>query len=629
MTPQQSAALAKKYLYAFPKFASNLKCPKHVKFVADKIQEKLEIKSNKFKLLMISEPPRHGKTLLISNHAVPWYLGNNPTKRVILTSYSSDLSDKNSDYAKNIFEKWGPVLWNAYPSKSLYNRDAWNTSKDGGCISAGIGGGIVGFGADLFIIDDYFKGNEEAESSLAREKLWAKWQAVVGTRLHPGCLVIILATRWNCLLPDNLVHCENGLKKIKNLDKNNDKVLTSSGYEKIINHSCKLYNGEIYKIKIYGYPRYLAVTANHRIFTNNGWRRADELIYENYILSPKNINKINTRHINKIINNKLFYKIKNIKKEKYIGPVFDITTPSNEFCSENMIVHNSDDLIGRLLNQAEVQGKERFPFDYEYINLPAIAEENDPLGRQPGEALWPERINKDLLEDIKNIVGPYNWESQYQGHPVKRGGNLFKSQNFRYYTIDRLTNNYLCWRLNEDEPISVKRNDLKIATIVDPAIEIKKKNDPCGMHTWGYSRKHKIWLLLDRFNDKIEHQKTNQIIKNFAFKTNASYILVENEKLGKVIVKQSQGNDKIGNRKIPFREVPTKGQDKYSRATPMASYCENERVFFPKDAHWLIAFEQNLKDFPTGGHDEDADLTAYAATLEDQISIAEVLASRY
>ena len=483
MTPQQSAALAKHKLFAFPKFVSNLKCPKHIKFIADKIQEKLEIKTDKYKLLTISVPPRHGKTLLISKHCVPWYLGNFPKNRVILTSYSSDLSDENSDFAKDIFSHWGPLLWNSHPSKSLYNRSKWNTTLGGGCISAGVGGSIIGFGADLFIIDDYFKGNEESESKAARDKLWSKWQSIIGTRLHPGCLVIILATRWN-----------------------------------------------------------------------------------------------------------------------------------------------SDDLIGRLLDQAKLEGKE-FPFDYEHINLPAIANENDPLGRQEGEALWPERYNLRLLNAIKKIVGPYWWSSEFQGDPVKAGGNLFKSQNFRYYTIDRLTNNFECWRIGVDEPIRVNRSDLKIASIVDPALEMKKKNDPCGIHAWGYSRKHKIWLLLDRFRDKIEHQKISNFALNFSLKNNASYILVENEKLGKVLVKNSAGNDKIGGKKIPFKEVPTKGQDKYTRAVPMATYFENERVFLPKDAPWILEYEKYLKDFPTGGNDEDADLSAYAATMEDQISVAEALAN--
>ena len=101
--------------------------------------------------------------------------------------------------------------------------------------------------------------------------------------------------------------------------------------------------------------------------------------------------------------------------------------------------------------------------------------------------------------------------------------------------------------------------------------------------------------------------------------------MLANEKVGKVIVKNSAGKDKVGDRKIPFKEVPTKGQDKYLRAIPMALYCENERVFFPKDAPWLMECEKNLKDFPTGGYDEDADLMAYAATLEDRMSVAEAL----
>jgi len=489
MTDQQFAALAKNNLYAFPKFASNLKCPRHTKFVADKIQAKLEIKTDGYKLLLVSMPPRHGKTLLISKHCVPWYLGNNPKKRVILTSYSSDLSDENSDFAKDVFANWGPVLWNSHPSKTLYNRNKWNTTEGGGCVSAGIGGGIIGFGADLFIIDDYFKGPEESESVTARNKLWERWQGIVGTRLHPGCLVIVLATRWN-----------------------------------------------------------------------------------------------------------------------------------------------TDDLMGRLINQAKLEGDE-FPFDWEYINLAALIEtekqeKEDPLGRKIDEALWPKRYSTKLLKAAKKIVGPYFWNAEFQGEPSKLGGTLFKSENFRYYTVEALTSNYLCWRADEAEPVRIRKSDLKIVAIVDPALEIKKKNDPCGILAWGYSRKHKVWLLLDRFNDKIEHQRANSIIKNFAFKNSAHYILVENEKIGKIIVKDSAGKDSIGGKKIPFKEVPTKGLDKYTRAVPMATYCENERVFFPKNAPWLIEYETNIKDFPTGGNDEDADLTAYAATMEDKVSIAEILANR-
>jgi len=487
MTPEEVAFLASKNFYAFPKLVSGLQCPRHIKFLADKIQQKIEDKSDGYKLLLVSLPPRHGKTLLISKHLPPWYLGNYPQNRVILTSYSSELSDENSDYAKDVFAKWGPILWDAHPSKSLYNRGKWNTTKGGGCISAGIGGSIIGFGADLFIIDDYFKGTDDACSKPARDKLWERWQGIVGTRLHPGCLVIILATRWHC-----------------------------------------------------------------------------------------------------------------------------------------------DDLMGRLIDQKEKDGNE-FPFDYEYINIPALIEDevdlkNDPLKRKMGEALWPKRYTSKLLKAAKKIVGPFWWNAEFKGRPSKEGGNLFKSQYFRYYDIDRLTNNILCWRSDCNEPIRVNRRNIKISVIVDPALDKKKKNDPCALHAWAYSRKHKVWILLDRINERMDYTSINRTTKVFAYKNNASYVLIENEKIGKILVKESAGNDSIGNKKIPFREVPTKGIDKEARAVPMATYCENERVFFPKNAPWLVEFEKNLKDFPNGSHDEDADLMAYASTMEDKISIAEVLA---
>lgn len=478
MTPQEAAALAKNYLFAFPKVISNLLCPIHIKFIADKIQYKLEHPKPKYQLLVISEPPRHGKTMLISKHVVPWFLGKFPKKNVILTSYSSDLSEENSDFAKDLFAYWGPVLWNVKHSESSFKKKLWKTEKGGGCVAVGFGGQIIGFGADLFIIDDYFKGPEQAEAKRERDKLWDKWQSVAGTRLHPGALVVILSTRWH-----------------------------------------------------------------------------------------------------------------------------------------------SDDLIGRLIQQKKDQG-DLFPFESEFINLPAIANENDPLGRKKGEALWPGRYPIYLLNDIRNLVGSYWWNALYQGEPVNRGGNLFKYEDFRYY--EQIGSTFMCYKTDE-EPLKVDKSTIKRTVILDPAIEMKRKNDPSNILAWGYSRKHKIWLLLDRLNGRINHKKIRSTTLNFAFKNNASRILVENEKLGKVLKIESEGKDEINGKKIPFKEVKTKGLDKYARAVPMATYIENQRVFFPKNVSWLTQYQQNLTDFPTGKHDEDVDCTAYAKELEKNTSIAEAL----
>lgn len=83
-----------------------------------------------------------------------------------------------------------------------------------------------------------------------------------------------------------------------------------------------------------------------------------------------------------------------------------------------------DDLAGRLLSSE--------PDRWKVLSLPAEAEDNDPLGRAPGEFLW----NDDAygygasLADIKKSLeaagASREWYSQYQQRPRPYEGALFK-----------------------------------------------------------------------------------------------------------------------------------------------------------------------------------------------------------
>lgn len=489
ITKEQLVSLARTELCVFPKLVSNNLNPPHIRLLADAIQDAIQSPNedpDKYKLLLISTPPRHGKTDLVSKHLPAWYLGNNPGKRVILASYSADLSNSNSDAAKNIFETWAPILWNVKPSKTMFKKTQWETEYGGGVLSAGVGGGITGFGADLFIIDDFIKGGEEAESQRIRDSIWAWWQSVALTRLHPGAVVIIIATRWN-----------------------------------------------------------------------------------------------------------------------------------------------EDDLIGRLQKEMR-EDPEEFPFECREINLPAIVDKDntdDILEREEGEALWGSRYSAGRLMNVKKAIGDYHWNALFQGNPTPRSGSLFKRDNFRYYERD-VQGNYLCWRKGITEPLIINKKTLIKRTYLDPAIEIKKTNDPSGLGAWAYCPVNKVWLLLDVLTERIEFTKIFDVVYNFAYKNDCSLIGVENEKLGKVIVKQSAGNDKYNGRDFPMREVPTKGLDKYARAVPMATYIENERVFFAKGASWLDSYESQLIKFPNDDHDEAVDITSMASEMEAKLSIGEILENR-
>lgn len=72
---------------------------------------------------------------------------------------------------------------------------------------------------------------------------------------------------------------------------------------------------------------------------------------------------------------------------------------------------------------------------WERIRLPAIAEEDDLLGREPGEALWPERYNLDYLAEQQR-GGEYGFASLYQQNPRPRGDKLFRREPARFLIPD-------------------------------------------------------------------------------------------------------------------------------------------------------------------------------------------------
>lgn len=84
---------------------------------------------------------------------------------------------------------------------------------------------------------------------------------------------------------------------------------------------------------------------------------------------------------------------------------------------------NPDDMVGRLVDEK----------GFEYINLAALAEENDPLGRAPGEALWADNplYTAEALALIREIMGEWSFAALYQGRPRPRGHKVFGLETYR------------------------------------------------------------------------------------------------------------------------------------------------------------------------------------------------------
>lgn len=150
------------------------------------------------KRLMIFMPPRHGKSELTSKYFPAWYLGRNPDKRVILTSYEADFAASWGYKVRTILQDYGNPCFGINLSQKSAAKNRWDIlGHNGGMITAGVGGAITGKGADLLIIDDPVKNAEEAQSETYRQKTYDWYISTAFTRLEPGGAVILIQTRWH------------------------------------------------------------------------------------------------------------------------------------------------------------------------------------------------------------------------------------------------------------------------------------------------------------------------------------------------------------------------------------------------------------------------------------------------
>lgn len=146
--------------------------------------------------IIISAPPRHGKTKLIAIGTSAWVLETLPRRNVILTGYGSDLVEASARETRKMFWENDDLLRVKIP-RDTSRWDQFQTDHDGYMFSVGLGGAITGRGAHVLIIDDYIKEIKEALSPTHRDYLWNWFVTTAMTRLEPGASVIIIATRWH------------------------------------------------------------------------------------------------------------------------------------------------------------------------------------------------------------------------------------------------------------------------------------------------------------------------------------------------------------------------------------------------------------------------------------------------
>lgn len=439
------------------------------------LNEKLaDVAAGRTKRLMVFMPPRHGKSELISRYFPAWYLGRFPERKVMLTSYADTFAASWGRQARDVFSEFNPGLFGVDVNKETAGGGQWEVQGHRGImVTAGVGGGITGKGADLLIIDDPVKNADDAGSETIQEKQINWWKSTARTRLMPGGAVVLVMTRWH-----------------------------------------------------------------------------------------------------------------------------------------------EGDLAGQLLRDWQDNDADA----WEVISLPGIAEDGctasyppsktielgpDPLGRAPGEALWPAMYPVDVLEATRRAMGNYWFNAMYQQRPADAAGNLFKKEHFRYYTRDG-SGLVRIHRDGGDQVFDPGYAAAKFMT-VDCASSDKTSADYTVVSTWLVTPDRDL-LLWDRERFQFQGPDVKLLIRRVFFEQRPGFVGIERAQAGQTIIQELV---REGIPVVPL--VPD--TDKLSRALPAVARYEEHRVYHPMGPgfDWVLdEWEPELLKFPNASHDDQVDTVAYA-----------------
>lgn len=251
---------------------------------------------------------------------------------------------------------------------------------------------------------------------------------------------------------------------------------------------------------------------------------------------------------------------------------------------------HEDDIVGRLTDPENPHYNEEEARTWKIINLPAIADDDDPLGREPGEPLWPARYDLAFLEQARRL-DPLGFSALYQQRPTPADGVLFDRESIRLYDRSRLP------------------SDLRIYAASDHAVGTKQANDWTVLLTVGVDKDQNIYVL-DCFWRKVKTDVTVEAMLNLMRTRKPLLWWAERGHISKSIgpfLRKRMVETSTFCRLVEVTPVA----DKEARAQAIAARAANGFLHLPKDAPWTAKALAELLKFPHGRHDDFVDALAY------------------
>lgn len=435
LTPEKAAGellrrkKARNNLEGYAEYALEVVPAAHHRLICEAIDSLL---GDEYDELIILAPPGSAKSTYTSHALGAYFIGKWPEKSEIIATHTSDLSERWSRKVRNTINS--PEGASVFPACQLSPDSTavsrWATTAGGEVLAAGVGGSILGFRADLGIIDDPIGGFEEAQSETQLGKVHSWYETDFVTRLKPGGKLVLICQRL----------ARNDL----------------AGY----------------------------------------------LIDRN------------------------------------------ISNPTR---------------------------KQRI------LRLPMIAEPNDPLGRAPGERLWPEWYTVEMVEDAKR--DEYKWKTLYQQEPPSDTGSWVSTDEIKFAPSPEFSSDYTYYGLT-DLALSVGKGDYTVHIIA----AISKATGHC----------HGVDFYRQRVDPAASATKLVQLAEVYK----PAEWLIDDDNASKVFMQLVATEARSSSVAVNWKPLPMRGQDKETRAAPLRGMFKRGMIYLDPKKPWTNIIVNELLQFP-------------------------------
>ena len=250
---------------------------------------------------------------------------------------------------------------------------------------------------------------------------------------------------------------------------------------------------------------------------------------------------------------------------------------------------HEDDIVGRLTDTLNPLYSAAEGPKWQLLHLPAIAEEDDPLGRKPGTALWPERFPIAYLEDMRN-GDSRGFQALYQGSPTPEKGNMFEADKLRTYQRGERPEN----------------DRLRFYCGSDHAVALSQERDRTCLIPAGVDEDGNIWIMDDVMWGRYPANRVVELMIDIMAKYKPMFWWAGRDHITKSIGPFLRKRMLERSTFSAIVELPQAG-DKKAHAQSIHGRISMGKVYFPAYAPWWQQARRELLQFPFGAFDDFVD----------------------